>query len=209
MIVGHMFRGGAEDAEALLDPFNAIESMYEESDEIPYPQVAVVQLSGEESASCQNGHVQISSTTNLQVYNVTAERQIYEGFLYRIKSNPALARSGVIIHEGYSDDAVRAARSADTAYPFRSDHHLNLFNAILPPDSGLEDAAWEWAREVSDQWNAGQPDRLPTAYVNYANGFETVAERYGHEEWRLEKLRALKAIYDPGNRFRVYNPIVV
>lgn len=31
---------------------------------------------------------------------------------------------------------------------------------------------------------------------------------YGYEPWRLEKLRSLKARYDPDGRFSYYNPIV-
>jgi hypothetical protein len=203
------YRGSAEDAEALLKPFNAIEHVYEESDDVPYPQIATVQLNGEESASCQrNSGFQITSTVNLQVYNITAERQIYDGFVQRIYENPELAKGAGIVHEGYSTAGVESKNPADSAYPFRSDHHTNLFDVVIAPGSGLEDAAWEWAREVADQWNAGQPDRLPTAYVNYANGRESVEARYGHEAWRLERLRELKAKYDPDNRFRFYNPIV-
>jgi hypothetical protein len=48
----------------------------------------------------------------------------------------------------------------------------------------------------------------PHAYVNYANGFESLPDIYGHEPWRLRRLRALKAAYDPNNKFKYYNPIV-
>ncbi|KAK3178042.1 hypothetical protein OEA41_000174 [Lepraria neglecta] len=93
-------------------------------------------------------------------------------------------------------------------YAFRADRHLMLFNAVVPhPDS--EKAAWAWAAEVRDQWNAGQPNRPVDAYINYATGLETLEEHYGHESWRIERLRGLKARYDPNNRFRYYNPIVV
>lgn len=30
---------------------------------------------------------------------------------------------------------------------------------------------------------------------------------YGHEEWRIDRLRALKSQYDPGSRFSFYAPI--
>ncbi|KAI1818152.1 hypothetical protein GGS20DRAFT_529952 [Poronia punctata] len=53
-----------------------------------------------------------------------------------------------------------------------------------------------------------RPGRLPNAYTNYASGMETVQQWYGHESWRIERLRALKAKYDPRNAFRFYNPIV-
>lgn len=78
-----------------------------------------------------------------------------------------------------------------------------------PPNSGLEDFAFQWARETEDLWNAGEGEwRKPTTYVNYAAGHESLESMYGYEPWRLEKLRALKAQYDPLNKFAYYNPIV-
>ena len=46
------------------------------------------------------------------------------------------------------------------------------------------------------------------AYVNYASGDETLQEIYGHEPWRLKRLRALKKKYDPRGQFNFYAPIV-
>jgi FAD/FMN-containing dehydrogenase len=43
--------------------------------------------------------------------------------------------------------------------------------------------------------------------VNYATGDETLKQVYGYDEWRLEKLRALKAKWDPEGRFNHYHPI--
>jgi hypothetical protein len=59
-------------------------------------------------------------------------------------------------------------------------------------------------------WNAGQPDRPKKTYVNYVQGheWETLESIYGYEPWRLDRLRSLKAVYDPENRFRFYAPII-
>lgn len=45
------------------------------------------------------------------------------------------------------------------------------------------------------------------SYVNYANGQESLEELYGHDRWRLERLRRLKEQYDPTRRFSYYAPI--
>lgn len=83
------------------------------------------------------------------------------------------------------------------------------FDAIPAAASGLEEFAKEWAREAVDLWNMGQPVwRRPTTYVNYAAGHESLESMYGYESWRLERLRALKAQYDPLNGFAYYNPII-
>ena len=45
------------------------------------------------------------------------------------------------------------------------------------------------------------------AYVNYAFGTETNEEMYGYEQWRQDRLLALKDKYDPQRRFSFYAPI--
>lgn len=203
------YRGTAEVAEQYLAPFNAIEAVYDEFGDVPYPEVSVAQANDEDSFVCQQNQVRITATAGLQVYNLTAERQIFDGFKQRVASNPELATGAGILHEGYSTEAVTDKNPHDSAYPFRADHHLLLFLTIIPPgNSSIEHAAWKWAKEVRAQWNDGQPGRPMNAYVNYANGCEPVEQWYGHEAWRLERLRGLKAKYDPYNRFRYYNPIV-
>ncbi|RBQ83364.1 hypothetical protein VDGD_05837 [Verticillium dahliae] len=204
------YRGTSEEAEKHLAPMNAIEAAYEEFGDVPYSQIAHAQGTGMSDPICQHDGVHISSTAGLQVYNLTAERLIYEGFRKRAIEDPDLAAVTGIMHEGYATAGVEAIDSASSAYPFRADRHLMFFNAaVTDRDSALEERARVWAAEVSDQWNAGQPGRTGNVYLNYATSFETLEERYGHESWRIERLRGLKAQYDPNNRFRFYNPIVV
>ncbi|KAI1468333.1 FAD-binding domain-containing protein [Daldinia caldariorum] len=203
------YRGSAEEAESHLAPFNAIGAVYEESGDVPYPRISYAQGTNEDSTLCQDNIYRIPATTGLEVYNVTAERLIFDGFKRRAASNPALAAGGNILHEAYSDEAVLAHDPDDSAFPFRSDHLLMLFQTIVPDDDpSLAKDVQEWATEVRDQWNEGQPGRPIHAYVNYANGFEPLEQVYGHEPWRLERLRNLKAKYDPYNRFRFFNPII-
>lgn len=76
------------------------------------------------------------------------------------------------------------------------------------PNSTLDNVAIDWVTENQKFWNEGQPTRKPTAYVNYASGRESLEAMYGYEPWRLERLRKLKAKYDPEGRFSYYNPIV-
>jgi hypothetical protein len=203
-----VYRGSERDAAPYLDPFDAIDPVYVESGNVPYPQVAHAQKVGLDDITCQDNVVRIVTTSGLQVWNVTTERQIWAGFTQRVHDQPTLAAGAVIIHEGYATKAVEDQDPNCSAYPFRSDRHLTQFQGNLAVGSGLENEMWQWADEVRGAWNAGQPGRLPSAYVNYANGREGVLEWYGHEEWRIARLRGLKSKYDPGNRFRYYNPIV-
>jgi len=51
------------------------------------------------------------------------------------------------------------------------------------------------------------PGQPLLAYLNYGFGDESLAELYGDEPWRVQRLRGLKQKYDPGNRFGFYAPI--
>ncbi|TLD18037.1 hypothetical protein PspLS_10362 [Pyricularia sp. CBS 133598] len=194
------YRGTAEQAKPLLAPFDSIEAVAVDVRESTYPQLA------NQPALC-TGAERIITTAGLRTYNLTAEHQIWDGFKRRVSKNPKLTAKTIIIHEGYATEGVERVDRDSSAYPFRGDRHLMQFQGTLG-DQSLAAEMWEWANEVRDQWNAGQPQRTPDAYVNYANGHESKEDWYGHQPWRLAKLRDLKARYDPVNRFRFYNPII-
>lgn len=203
------YRGNALEAETLLEPFNAIEAVWDEQGDVPYPQISNAQRTAVSDPLCSHGRAHIRSTAGLQVYNLTAERLIYEGFRRQAAEDPELAASAAILHEGYSTAGVKSIDPVGSAYPFRADNLLMLFDAAVAPEDGArQDAARAWASEVRGLWDEGQPGRTPNIYVNYASGQETSDEMYGHESWRIEKLRCLKAKFDPFNRFRFYNPII-
>lgn len=85
-----------------------------------------------------------------------------------------------------------------------------MLSAVPDGADHLVEPAAKWAKDVWDLWVAGQPTRRPATYLNYAVGveYQTLESIYGYEPWRLERLRGLKAKYDPNNCFRFYNPIV-
>lgn len=72
---------------------------------------------------------------------------------------------------------------------------------IYAPDASLDDEAREWGES-----NASSSPELH-AYINSASGSESLEAIYGHEPWRLEKLRRLKAEYGPDGKFSYYGPI--
>lgn len=200
------YRGSAQEAEALLSPFNRIPNEQEAIGDVPYPEISTIQETSPDSFICRHGDTRITSPAMLQTYNVTSERKIFNSFQRIIDTNPGLASGAAILHDGYSTNAVWNGVDDDaSAYPFRFEHHLLQFNTVVQP--GYEDAAWEWAREVQGYWRGGQASRPNNIYVNYAHGGETPRDWYGVAEWRQEKLQRVKEQYDPDNCFRYYNPI--
>ncbi|KAK3934355.1 hypothetical protein QBC46DRAFT_368250 [Diplogelasinospora grovesii] len=202
------YRGPASEAEALLAPINAIPAVYDAQGDVSFPNISVIQGTDLGSGACVNNNSWISATASTIDYNVTAERALYDLYNDYLNTYPELAAASVT-HEGYANAAVQGFNPDDSAYPSREYNHLNVINILVPPEySNLTSVANQWAAEIRDIWNAGQPGVRPYNYVNYANGSEPVPSMYGYEEWRLERLVGLKAAYDPLNRFRFYNPIV-
>ncbi|KAK7931188.1 hypothetical protein PG985_001900 [Apiospora marii] len=204
------YRGPAEEAERILAPFNQIEAAYEESGDVPYPDISTVQITSIDSPTCAKNNSWVLSTAGLKAFNVTAMRQIYDLHNANIRQYPELASGASASHDSYSNAGIRRFKSEDSAFPFRHYNHLTSFGVVVPPgsDSALTAAARKWADDVRDLWNGGQPHVAPSNYVNYATGLEPLSSIYGYEEWRLQRLVDLKHTYDPQNRFRFYNPII-
>ncbi|KAH6651426.1 hypothetical protein BKA67DRAFT_679642 [Truncatella angustata] len=189
-----VYAGDQTSAEPLLENFDLLKAVTKEEGNVPCTSVSDVLFSGLDSPLCSPNQTHIIGTAGLQVYNITTQRQLYQLFDEKVSEQPGL-NNARLVHEGYT---VEAATKRVHRY----------FDVSPEPGSGLEGFAQEWARDTIDLWNAGQPSRKPTTYVNYAAGHEPIESMYGYEPWRLERLRALKAQYDPLNKFAYYNPII-
>lgn len=75
------------------------------------------------------------------------------------------------------------------------------------PDATLDAAADSWLRAAAKVLHDTSGFESPAVYLNYAQGDEGLAALYGDEAWRLEKLKALKRLYDPRGVFDAYHPI--
>jgi hypothetical protein len=129
------------------------------------------------------------------------------------QTEPDLSNSGMIF-EAYSLHAVQKVPVASTAFPDR-ENGLLIAAVMLWNPSGLTPAesasiAERAAIHGNKMRNAvvqGNGGKLH-AYVNYANGDESLEAMYGYEGWRLDRLRALKHEYDPSGKLSWYAPLV-
>ncbi|KAK3356007.1 hypothetical protein B0H65DRAFT_65379 [Neurospora tetraspora] len=202
-----VYRGSKEEAQPYLDAFDAIEAVSTEDGNVPYPDIPGVSGTGMNSALCDYGLNHVHYPAGLKVWNVTTQRQIYDLYNEKIRQYPEFQRTTVSM-EDYSHEGVNAIDPDTSAYPWRDRGLLSFIAVTYDPNPSLDEAAIAWAKETRDLWNAGAPDLLPSTYVNYAHGDESTESMYGYEPWRLEKLRGLKAQYDPDNLFSYYNPII-
>lgn len=74
-------------------------------------------------------------------------------------------------------------------------------------DQSEEDHARQAGSEMRRVLLEGSGSGKLNAYVNYVSEGESLQEIYGHEPWRIEKLKELKKRYDPKRRFGYFAPI--
>ncbi|KAK3293715.1 uncharacterized protein B0H64DRAFT_364517 [Chaetomium fimeti] len=202
-----VFSGSPEEGHAVLKPFDDLGPLSVDVVNVPYRVVNEYVGGGMEGRLCEGNKTHVIGTANLQTYNKTSMRAIYDLYNERIRQHPRLGDTRVLV-EGYSVEGVLSHRSEDSAYALRDEHILTYFDTRFDSmDDPLIPFATEWRDHTVALWYGGQPERRPTTYVNYAAGYESLEARYGHETWRLEKLRKLKRQYDPDNKFAWYNPI--
>lgn len=163
---------------------------------------------GAEIFACGKNTNQAISGVGLPRWNIPALHSTYELFC-SLTADSRFANSAVLL-ENYGIVGVLGVDAKSTAVPPEERERPILTSAVIHYEGDEQRTrreAAEWLGRLTDALYEGvEEDRH--AYVNYANGNESVEEMYGREEWRVEKLRGLKAEWDPRNKFRFYNPIV-
>ncbi|KAJ0165215.1 6-hydroxy-D-nicotine oxidase [Colletotrichum tanaceti] len=143
----------------------------------------------------------------VESYNVEAQRKAYDVFASSVKGDSPFGNS-LFMFEGYSNQGVKAVESDSTAFAHRGD---NLLFAPLitytPGGTELDQQAAILGNQLRDIIHEGSGRSEKHVYLNYAFGDESPKEWYGSEQWRQDRLKALKAKYDPNGRFSFYGPI--
>ncbi|WQF82340.1 Putative FAD-binding domain, PCMH-type, FAD-binding, type PCMH, subdomain 2 [Colletotrichum destructivum] len=143
----------------------------------------------------------------VESYNVEAQRKAYDLFASSVKGDSPFSNS-LFMFEGYSAQGVKAVESDSTAFAYRGD---NLLFAPLitytPGGAELDQQAAILGNQLRDIIHEGSGRSEKHVYLNYAFGDESPKEWYGSEQWRQDRLKALKAKYDPNGRFSFYGPI--
>ncbi|TVY54562.1 FAD-linked oxidoreductase azaL [Lachnellula cervina] len=144
----------------------------------------------------------------LKSYNPIAQGLVYE--LFREATTAANSPFGhaLFMFEGYSQQGVKAIGQDATAFAYRED---NLLVAPLltyapngPATDAIASALGNTIRQILFQ---GSGETSLNTYVNYAYGDETPAAWYGSDQWRQNRLSALKEDFDPAGQFSFYAPI--
>ncbi|KAK3308387.1 uncharacterized protein B0T15DRAFT_524296 [Chaetomium strumarium] len=203
-----VYDGPAGPAREYAAPFHAVGPLSTQAGEASYHELAVVTFQDADGLGCAYGSTSLRFPTVLKAYNPAALRKVYDDFDATLREVPALAGTLWLI-EGHAVQGVQAVDPDSTAFPHRSERVLISPFINYKPDAALDGVAQALGRRTRQYLVDGsdEPGRLK-AYVNYAHGDEPLGAVYGWEEWRLERLRALKGKYDPSNRMRYYVPVL-
>ncbi|OQD77907.1 hypothetical protein PENDEC_c002G03007 [Penicillium decumbens] len=143
----------------------------------------------------------------LESYDVPAQKKAWDVYAPAIRGSSPFNNS-IFMFEGYSVEGVHEVPHDSTAFAFRSENLLAAPLINYFPAEGLDKKAAELGQQLRSILFEGSGRKDIRAYVNYAYGDETTEQIYGGEEWRQERLRALKKKYDPEGRFSFYAPIL-
>lgn len=202
-----IYDGPVDAAREYAKPIHDIGPLVVNAGEATVPEIAALTFQSEDAAGCQYGYTSMRYPIGLKTYNLLSLRKVYNDIDETFRAVPELAGSFFLL-EGYSTQGVQAVDEKSTAFPHRSDEILSTPYVRFAPNPALDSAAQEFGERLRRYLLEGSEDSTRLrAYVNYAHGTESLQEIYGWEEWRLEKLKRLKAQWDPENRMRYYAPI--
>lgn len=160
------------------------------------------------AAACVKGQYRSTYSNNVKSFDIPSQRAAFTNYTDFITENPDASGTG-LLWEVFGVQGVEESRDQDSAYANRQHAQaLGLLqfqytDASLVP--AMEDYGKAW-REASIA-HSGYGDDKMYVYTNYARGDEPLEALFGHDSWRLEKLRKLKTAYDPKNAFKGYHDV--
>ncbi|KAH7093198.1 hypothetical protein FB567DRAFT_544580 [Paraphoma chrysanthemicola] len=159
---------------------------------------------------CQRNKNGAGAGVSLPAWDLTGLRKAFTIFS-KMTADPRF-NSAITLLENYGMQGVRAVDSTTTALALEEREYPILASPVLwwegVDEQTTKDAdAYMIAIRNALYTGLDSTSKKRHAYVNYANGDEPTQELYGYDS-RLEKLKELKKLWDPENRFGFYNPLV-
>ncbi|KAJ9610002.1 hypothetical protein H2200_006332 [Cladophialophora chaetospira] len=201
-----LYDGPLSVAKKYSAPIRNLSALQTDSREVPYLALPGLTGNGGNDIACQKGATLLRFPIYLESVNVTALQQVYDAFDQMMVQQPAFNNSFFLV-EGYSVQGVQKVPADSTAFPHRGVHMLLTPVMVYLPDAKLDVAAVKHGQHLRELLLQGSGSTELKAYVNYAHGDESLGSMYGFEPWRLDRLRKLKKLYDPEEKFSFYAPI--
>jgi len=162
---------------------------------------------GLESSVCRKGENILGYPNSFTRWDADAMRAGFDLFSEITGYEKFVASAWLL--ESYGRKGVEAVPAAENAIA-PEDRFLHILTSPIlwwPGDDKQDREKAIWYGKRMQEAVRRNSLTLPHAYVNYAVGQEQLPEVYGRDSARLAKLKRLKGIYDPHNRFGFYVPI--
>ncbi|KAJ4340395.1 hypothetical protein N0V95_007508 [Ascochyta clinopodiicola] len=208
-----IYEGSTIEAEPYVAPFKTLGPTSTTVNDVNYIDLYKVTANDLSSKACVRNMNMLGAGTSLPKWDLEGVRNAFNIFSDLMK-DPRFNSSFTLL-ENYGMVGVRAVDPDTTALAPEEREYPILASPVLRWDGNVEKDASDAHAYTSAMKNAlyngidSSSKHKRHCYVNYANGEESRAEVYGYEHWRLAKLRELKRIWDPNNRFAFYNPIAL
>ncbi|TGO81081.1 hypothetical protein BPOR_1368g00010 [Botrytis porri] len=201
---GIINNGSPDIANTYAKPFHEIGPLSVQTGQGSLHDLAVVTFQDADGPGCAYGMTSLRYPIGLKSYNVMGVRKVYNETDSTLRKVPEIAGSFFLL-EGYSTQPVKAIDAASTTFPHQDDNIVVTSYVMYAPDSNIDPVAKEFGEKLRKYLLDGSedPEHLH-AYVNYADGDESLQAIYGWETWRWEKLKKLKAQWEPKNTMRYH-----
>ncbi|KAJ5179084.1 FAD linked oxidase N-terminal [Penicillium capsulatum] len=204
LVVVCFYNGSREEGQRRFSGFLDLEPVLNTLDMVPYPVINLIQ----NPMTSYGDRKSFKGIFYAPPLDPQFARTIFNDFMGKIESDPDLIRSAIIL-EFFDMRKICETPLPSTALASRnSTQNGIIFLRWTDASKDLEHRAW--AREMQAKWKleldvkADTKDDVPQ-YINYAEpGDSAVANIYGSH---LERLREVKARYDPKNVFHKMQPI--
>jgi len=141
--------------------------------------------------------------TSLEKLDPDAVERCWELFVDFLARHPSAGESGLMF-EVYDTAKVMQVPEEESAFALRR-YGVHAVGLIKYKDAALDNAAAAFGEEFRKVVREGGGMEKAKVYCNFAIGDETAEEMYG-DAARIEKLKAIKAKWDPENLFSEHHP---
>lgn len=185
------------EAKAVFAPLYALEPYFDGTAMTPYNE-----WNAGGDVFCARGPYKPSYGAGLTTMVPETWRSVWDLYVEYSANNGT--SSAVVLLEGYPLEKAQSIPASTAAFPHRSTIKFNAVVMAAYEDTALQSVAQKFGSDVRELlYSTGSTDIRPS-YVNFAYGDDSLTSLYGTN---VEKLKTLKAQYDPSGKFSQWFPL--
>ncbi|KAI1367011.1 hypothetical protein F5Y08DRAFT_350336 [Xylaria arbuscula] len=175
---------------------------------LTYAELPTKSAGGFNNVKCIKGHRQDQYGISMKTIDKGAFMQMADEYTELIQANPLLNASAFLV-ETFGVQAIDALGDEYSAFPHRGRINNFLEINVSFDDDSVASAGDAWGKKWRDNFATPEISGYDSmvVYQNYGHGDEALSALYGADDWRHERLTALKQSYDPQGVFSAYHAV--